>query len=391
MGYSPDNDKLSSLYSFITEAKELDLSMYETPPPRAKFQEGQFVTVRDAGKFKSYHTKRHLPYANKSGEIIGYYNYPGAYTKYTIKFNDGTILPIHSQFILGPFKSKEIARTYEDPNKEIEASDIKFPENRPAFEEWQIKENIESIARQTLTQEPYNFTWHDTPPTVVNEYDTKNIKFVLAERGMFKLTRENNKLSKRLTGGAYGGYQLTLPPNYHENLFSGYAYNNPLCTPFEEMVENTYRDSEIKKIQTPLFKESYRIAFEITEHQILNNKLFIHLLSPYLQQTGDVYVLTVPGETPLCYDTGLMKNCSILDNLIIKGNVKAIAKNVETTFFRSPKEIHGELTVEFSPKNFEHIPKVLGGVTFRYPEDKKRYLAYIASTHHPEYKDILDF
>ena len=144
---SKDAKELSDLYEIITEAKELDLSMFDAPPPRAKFQTGDFVTIRDQGKFQSYHTKRHTPYNNKAGEVVGYFNYPGAFTKYTVKFNDGVILPIHSNFLIGPFKSMAIATEYEDVNKEIVPEDIKFPVKRPALETWETKPAFENAIR----------------------------------------------------------------------------------------------------------------------------------------------------------------------------------------------------------------------------------------------------
>jgi hypothetical protein len=394
MSYSPDNDKLSNLYSIITEAKELDLSMFETPPPRAKFKEGQFVTVRDFGKFKSYHTKRHLPYANKTGVIVGYYNYPGAYTKYTIKFEDGTVLPIHSQFILGPFRTKEIAKTHEDPTKEIVASDIQFPENRPAFQEWQVNDKIESIAREHLTQGPYNFRWHETPIAIEDPENTATVTFILAEhRKGYNLTRENNKLTKRLTGGAYGGYKLELPPNLKDVLFKK-AYNNPFCTPIYDMLKDTYKNSDIKKIQTPEYKDSYAVSFEVTKHRALNNESFILLLSPYLQQTEDGYLLIIPEGEEFVYMPKCLKDCSILDNLTIKGNAYIVKRgyaNDESIFFRSPKQIQGNLRVSFSPTTFDNIPRVSGELTFNEPQDKNRYLKYIAGSHHSDFKDLLDY
>lgn len=73
------------------------------PGPRAKFQEGDKVKVTgedDPAKFRTYHGKKRLGLMGKEGIVVGYDYYPGAYSKFLVKFEDGTKDAIHSHFLV---------------------------------------------------------------------------------------------------------------------------------------------------------------------------------------------------------------------------------------------------------------------------------------------------
>lgn len=391
---SRDTRVLSDLYEVINEAKELDLSMFGPPPPRAKFKTGEFVTVRDGGKFKSYHTKRHLPYNNKAGEIVGYFNYPGAFTKYTVKFNDGTILPIHSNFLIGPFKTAAIAREYEDVTKEIVPEDILQPGGRPVLEQWETNERFEKEAKALLTQEPYNFQWHDTSIEILKEYG--NVTFELARRGNYILKRENKINNRKLTTGVYGGYILTLPPDYCKGIVENSYIDNILVRKNARAQDEIYyRPKDLKHLQAPDTKNRYKINFELQQTEGMNNEILLKLLSPYLEETGDGYKLLVHSLKPFTYDPSVLKNCSVLDNITVVGDAFAwfAYGTPNPTLVRSPKEIDGNFSCNISPVNFRGMPIVTGSVKFSDPEDTKRYIEYLANTSykHPDLKDYLDF
>jgi hypothetical protein len=93
---------------------------FSTPPPRAKFQIGDIVVVRDDGRWLMYQSKKSAPYVNQVGKVVGYKNIPGSYTKFAVEFRDGAKVPIHGHFLFGPFKDVNVAKQYaDDPKKEI--------------------------------------------------------------------------------------------------------------------------------------------------------------------------------------------------------------------------------------------------------------------------------
>ena len=139
----------------INEAKEIT---YIDPPPRAKFQNGDAVVIRDDGRFSSYQNKKQLQYVNKSGVVVGYKNIPGAYSKFAIQFADGVIHLIHGHFLYGPFTDLATAKQYEDTSIAFDSKDIKGSKT-----DWETKPTFELKMKELLTQAPFNFTWFDTP------------------------------------------------------------------------------------------------------------------------------------------------------------------------------------------------------------------------------------
>lgn len=86
-------------YRLIQEA----MGRFVKPPPRAKFQKGERVKVtgeEDPDRFKMYHGKKRLGLLGKEGIVVGYDYYPGSYSKFLVKFDDGTKDAVHSHFLI---------------------------------------------------------------------------------------------------------------------------------------------------------------------------------------------------------------------------------------------------------------------------------------------------
>lgn len=398
MFISKDIKELSGLYELIAEATEFNISNFTEPPPRAKFQTGNFVTTRDNGNFKSYHTKKHLPYANKAGEIVGYYNYPGAYTKYTIKFDDGSIVPIHSNFILGPFKTLEIAKEYEDVTKEVDTNDMQQASGKPLAQNWQISERYENEAKKVLTQDPYNFQWHDTPIVIkIDPYvDERYVTFELARKGRWSLTRQHNKITKKLSTGSKGGYNLSMPQDFCKAIYDeDQYYYSPFCTTnLQRTIEHWYAPKDIKYLGSELGKKRFKINFELQNINEINDEVFLKIVSLDLQQTADGYNIIVPKGSSFYYSPYILKACPIVDNVTITGDVVAVEMYTnQNSLFRSPKRINGNFKCSISPDDFRLMPTVTGNIEFVKSADANKYKEYLANTsyEHPDIKDLMDF
>lgn len=409
-----ENKELEKLYGVITESS--DLSRYELPPPRAKFQAGDIVITRSLDtfptnigetKFYSYHpVKKYRNYYNKPGVIIGYYNYPGAYTKYSVKLEDGNILPFHSNYLFGPFKSLQIAKTYQDEKKTIVAADIKLPNDRPALETWQIKPNYEKIAQDVLTQEPYNFTWH-TPPVELEKTNT-TLPYVTFELGRgiedCLALRTNNAFNKKL---ATKGYEIILPYDYCSHVFGSFS-STPFCFfENEEKLEEskgwhkTYIDSvqDLKKLLDPAVKLKYKTNFKFHQATEITEDLFLEVLQPYLERKENGYNLTVPGvkgygKAPLTYIPQVLKNCPSFSNMTVIGDVDvygyasygALERPIDLVI--APYRVIGNLTFHGKLEHFNNIPKVTGEIIFT-GSDKQNYITHLAGKHYENYKDLL--
>jgi hypothetical protein len=158
-----------SFKEYIEEAVPVfKVDDYIAPPPRAKFNNGNIVVVRDAPGmgYLSYHSKKALPYLNQVGEVVGYKNVPGAYSKFAIKFGDGAVVPIHSQFIFGPFKDLQVAKKYTDPTVDIDPHDYGFKQaanNANVPTDYESKPDIEEAVKQVITNPIIGFKWLDQP------------------------------------------------------------------------------------------------------------------------------------------------------------------------------------------------------------------------------------
>jgi len=164
-----------SFKQFLKEAKEVN---YEFPPARAKFQLGDLVVVRDRGKFSSYHSKKVIPYINQIGEVVGYKNVPGAYTKFAIKFPDGNIFLIHSHFLHGPFKDLKTAEKYTDPKVVIDPADIKIQQKATKLTEYQKRDSVENVLKEFLPK--IGYTLLDKPVEIIDERNSQYVYTVFA-------------------------------------------------------------------------------------------------------------------------------------------------------------------------------------------------------------------
>jgi hypothetical protein len=148
-----------------TAPKVPDMSYYETPGPRAKFQDGDIVLVRIPRRqkegesyFRLYHPKYCVPYMNAVGIVKSYFN-TGYQTNYAIEAEDGKMVPIAASFLVGPFNSVEGAKKYQGNNDKIASSDLKGFVDRDI----EIDSKLENEFRQSFCNDEVGFKWIDDP------------------------------------------------------------------------------------------------------------------------------------------------------------------------------------------------------------------------------------
>ena len=114
------------------------------PGPKAKFQNGDKVKVTgedSPDRFRTYHGKKRMGLIGKEGTVIGYDYYPGAYSKFLVKFEDGSKDAIHSHFLV-PAKTEGLSEGIDSVIQLVDRADL----------------NIQAKAKEYLTGlAPYGY------------------------------------------------------------------------------------------------------------------------------------------------------------------------------------------------------------------------------------------
>jgi hypothetical protein len=388
------NDILLTIYdslNILNESKEVSLT---PPPPRAKFKNGDIVVVRDHGKFSTYHNKKHIPYINKVGVVVGYKNVPGAYTKYTLEFEDKNLLMIHSNFLYGPFKSIQDAKKYEDSNVEFSGVDIVG-----ALEAVEKNERIEQSLKEILTQEPYNFTWLETPQA--DKRDRYTLYTLAKDIYGNKVTRTNLNTTNKLTTNPNASYHTLEPKKaYNVELFVEtelltYVYND--AKSFVGSFEGKVQDLIAYKDKYTNLLEAYRLL--VRNNYKVNDEIFLTYYSDILTREGNNYVLR-PSHS-FYYNPLLCQNIKTFDSLVVYGEVfvyTSSGQDLNYILYRSPALINGDLNISCynaSTKDadiiFEHGPEVRGEVRLNgiKLEDTERLRSLALMKKHMKYEDDL--
>jgi len=372
----------------INEAKEIT---YIDPPPRAKFQKGDVVVIRDDGRFAQYQTKKQLPYVNRVGVVVGYKNIPGAYSKFALQFSDGAIHLIHGHFIYGPFADLATAKKYEDTSVEFDSKDIKG-----AKAEWETKPNFELKIKEILTQAPFNFTWFDSPQ-INKKTKGKTFLFTLASRGPFELLRANIAMTKKLTtaefntGGFSKGYALSIPADYINSLIDAYCTTNLLVNLPPEVDESVlvtyYRESVNELIQN---KAHFAKLFDIYDNFIrvgrVNDEIFLKIADTNIAgNPSGGYTYTIPqtnnsfSNPAFAYNPLACTQIDIFDRLTIVGDAKIRSSSYFAPLqdlTRSPKTVNGNLEIQSTCSDFTGGPLVNGHVKGCELDIDERYKDY---------------
>lgn len=378
--------------TYLTAINEAADISYIDPPPRAKFQKGDAVVIRDDGRFGMYQTKKHLPYINKAGVVVGYKNVPGAYSKFAIQFADGAIHLIHGHFLYGPFTDLATAKKYEDTSIAFDSKDIKGSKT-----DWETKPNFELKIKELLTQAPFNFTWFDDPQ-INKRSKGKTFLFTLASRGPFELLRANTAMTKKLTtaefntGGLSKGYALRLPADYINNVYHSYSSENLLASLPSEIDDNTlttyFRESLNELIQN---KTHYAKLFDIYDSFArvgkVDDEVFLKIAD--INITGSPlggHIYNVPSSQhqylpgAFVYNPQACKDITIFDRLTVNGDVKIIDSghpNTLQNLVRSPKTVNGNLAIQSLCNDFAGGPFVTGDVKGREEDTGEKYKDYI--------------
>lgn len=192
----------------INKALLMEAAAYDTIPPKARYQPNDVVVIRDDGRFAKYHNKKTQAYAEQVGTTIGYQK--GSQTvKYAVEFDDGSVHLVHSHFLIGPFKNKQIAETYVNNTKEVTPEDLNT-RGKEIHTADQRDQQIESKLRDVLTQSPFNVKWVESPGDSAG-------KTMLCDEQRVKVTRYNDKNTRQLKK-----YTVTVPIVAVAYLFGSY-------------------------------------------------------------------------------------------------------------------------------------------------------------------------
>ena len=180
-------------YRTITEAKaprsvrKPKLTGYSVPTSAAaKFKEGDIVAVHFTNyygldleaTFRMYHPQLALPYMNGVGTVRLFQKYSMS-SKYGVEFEDGNIIPINSNSLIGPFVSIEAAKKYAGKNGEDVVID---PQDMAGFAPdtgVEVNSNIEDEFKRLFCNSKTGFKWLDTPVKIkYKNYDL----YVLASK-----------------------------------------------------------------------------------------------------------------------------------------------------------------------------------------------------------------
>ena len=362
-----------SFKQFFYETKDL---VYDHPPERAKFQLGDIVIVRDDGRWKMYQPKKSEPYINQVGEVVGYKNVPGGYTKFALKFSDGNTLLIHSHFLFGPFKDLKTAQKYTNPGLKIAPTDIKQKQGVKVLAEYQKRDNVEIFLKDFLPK--IGYTWLKQPIEVLSK-DSKYILTVFATRdieycqldkyshniaiqGKYSCYRVNNAGSKKLksamgvtlngilnesahSGGM--GYFIEAPGLNGSNrltinkMFELYEYgipNNPELLKKDELI-SYFADvkTKIQQIKSGKFNTD------------------LDLIKLFYKVEGDTIASHGYGEVE--YDKVQLKDPNFFKPYKIIGDFRADIdmSNIKDLSFL-PKEVTGDLRIhDWSNYNLEEL------------------------------------
>ena len=181
-------------YRTITEAKaprpvrKPKLTGYSVPTSNtAKFKEGDIVAVHFTNyygldleaTFRMYHPQLALPYMNSVGTVRLFQQYSMS-SKYGVEFEDGNIIPINSNSLIGPFVSIEAAKKYAGKNGEKEL--VIDPQDLGGFAPDSNVEKssvIEDEFKKSFCNSQLGFKWLDAP--VIIKYKNYNV-YVLAAK-----------------------------------------------------------------------------------------------------------------------------------------------------------------------------------------------------------------
>jgi len=350
-----------SFKQFLKEAKEVN---YEFPPARAKFQLGDLVVVRDRGKFSSYHSKKVIPYINQIGEVVGYKNVPGAYTKFAIKFPDGNIFLIHSNFLHGPFKDLKTAEKYTNPKVVIDPADIKIQQKAAKLTEYQKRDSVEKVLKEFLPK--IGYTLLDKPLEVISN-NSQYIYTVFATMDI-----ENSKIDSYY-------YEETIPKKYvcyrankisTKKLktatlhgFNSIAGISDFTNGFGYFIQAPEKNTEFEiDVNTYFCLKTYGIPNNI---ELLRQKEIINYFVNYRNKLKEI------KEGKFGSDLDIVKEFYDVKDNTITGDVYYGKVKLQDPYFYKPYKIIGSFGLnEENPrkKDLSFAPKEVTG-TFQYVGD----------------------
>jgi hypothetical protein len=355
-----------SFKQFFNEAAEL---AYNPPPEKAKFQLGDLVVVRDDGRWKTYQSKKTAPYINSIGEVVGYKNVPGAYTKFALKFSDGNVFLFHSHFLYGPFKDLKTAQKYTDPKIDIKPVDIKPKQGSVTLTEYQKRDNVESFLKTFLPK--IGYTLLQTPKEVMSKdgkyiytvFATMDIEYCKSNQfsheivipGKYSCYRVNGVRTKKLKsamGNTLNGINGII--NFRNSSSGGLNYfiEAPEKNKNDDVnVDSLFALNEFGIPSNPklLHEESiieYFNTYKTTIQQIKAGKFNtdLSIVSLFYNVNGD----TITGDTltgSVSYDKVDLKDKNFYNSYKIIGNFNFDVNNGNTDLTRLPREITGDLSV----------------------------------------------
>ena len=346
-----------SFKQFFKEAKEVK---YEYPPSRAKFQLGDLVVVKDDGRWSMYQPKKTIPYINQVGEVVGYKNVPGAYTKYALKFSDGNTFLIHSHFLHGPFIDLKTAKKYTDPKVTIDIADIKASQKADSLTQYQKRDNVESFLKTFLPKIGYKLL--DKPIEVISK-DSQYVYTVFATMDI-----ENCEV------GRYGSINSVIPGKYvcyRENKISTKKLRSSTGSVFNEILgHSAYSNGLGYFIQAPERNTFNNISinniFVLQQYGIPNNPdtLVQDELIKYFANYREELKQIKKGKYNT--DLNLVKLFYKVEGDTITGDVDSNKVKLHDPYFYTPYKIIGDFNYynfkdNITLKDLKVLPKEITG------------------------------
>jgi len=218
---------------------------------RCKYQIGDIVAIRDrTGYFQRQVRKANRIYLNRIGTIDGDRINTGQQVMYSIKFPDGNVVHLPSQFIQGPIKNLKTARKYDNNSMPVGNEDLILSPSAIPLTDWQKKPLVEKKLKAIITTHPFNYIWFDEPKIEVKAGETI---FTLAEHPhSTELNVKRTHTTQTLKLSNWNSYSITcISNNFFEQVL--------MTADIPSRITGMFRTSDLFE-DLPRFNASYELA-----------------------------------------------------------------------------------------------------------------------------------
>jgi hypothetical protein len=351
-----------------------------------KFVNGDIVVVRgndDDGPhmsdlYRKINYKNARPYFLSVGIVRGREVIGQRGVAYFIEFSDGNTVPVFSPFLHGPLKSLNLVKKYDGTSIPVEYADRVLKSSQIQLSDWEVKPSIESVFKELLTAEPYNFEWLDEP-TIVDTSSLVGLPKISPGATYFKvgydpmmpeysIYRLNNKITKQLKN-----YEVILPnPKLFNVLIASttpkiYTYNTIQTFNTTKQIKNV--EQALKKAYTFLRETNYDFNTKnLSKEQVLKYYVYEDDLTYNVDRLQDssTFEDTVSKDvTVYLGNNTTLHGCphTVLGNftLYTASTFTAINNKVLFSLDGGPRDVGGNYRVFGTLQSLRGVPLNLGG------------------------------